>query len=220
MGTLIPGVSAGNTEGAKPADVERAAKTRAFNAEIPGIVREKADAGRRVHLVSMAALTPADLEDGTHPTLAGYDKMADAWYAALTSVPGSLIGRTKPARLVNPATDNCLDVAGVSTVPGTRVVGYRCTGGRNQSWTATAARELRVYGDRCLEAASPASGAQARIALCTGSRLQQWTIRQNSSILNVGANRCLDVDQSQATGARNVLIQDCNRTPAQRWARR
>jgi lysophospholipase L1-like esterase len=67
------------------------AAARTFNAAIPGIVQGKAAAGKHVHLVDMhAALTAADLIDGIHPTAAGYDKMAAAWYAALRTVPGSI----------------------------------------------------------------------------------------------------------------------------------
>ena len=63
---------------------------RAYNAAIPGIVRSKADAGKRVHLVDMySALTTADLADGVHPNARGYSKMATTWYDALLSVPGS-----------------------------------------------------------------------------------------------------------------------------------
>ena len=68
---------------------ENAART--FNAAIPGIVQNQANAGRHVHLVDMhSALTTADLIDGIHPTATGYDKMAARWFSALQSVPGSL----------------------------------------------------------------------------------------------------------------------------------
>ncbi|MFF5585290.1 SGNH/GDSL hydrolase family protein [Streptomyces hygroscopicus] len=64
---------------------------RAYNAAIPGIVRSKADAGKRVHLVDMYnALTTTDLADGVHPNAGGYDKMANVWWRALLSVPGSI----------------------------------------------------------------------------------------------------------------------------------
>jgi lysophospholipase L1-like esterase len=64
---------------------------RTFNAAIPGIVQNKVNAGRRVHLVDMqSALTTGDLIDGVHPTATGYDKMAARWFSALQSVPGSI----------------------------------------------------------------------------------------------------------------------------------
>ncbi|GGM28194.1 cellulose binding domain-containing protein [Micromonospora yangpuensis] len=72
-------------------------QVRAFNAAIPGIVQSKVNAGRKVHLVDMYnALTLADLADGVHPNLGGYDKMAAVWHNALRVVPGSIGGTTPP----------------------------------------------------------------------------------------------------------------------------
>lgn len=62
-----------------------------YNAQIPGIVKARADAGKNVHLVDMfPKLTSADLADGVHCNATGYGKMAAAWYDALLKVPGSL----------------------------------------------------------------------------------------------------------------------------------
>ncbi|MET1075938.1 MAG: GDSL-type esterase/lipase family protein [Umezawaea sp.] len=64
---------------------------RTFNAAITPIVRAKAAAGRKVHLVDMYPSVPiSDLPDGIHPNAAGYAKMATTWYNALLSVPGSI----------------------------------------------------------------------------------------------------------------------------------
>lgn len=64
---------------------------RAFNEAVVDIVTSKAETGARVHLVDMySQLTTADLVDGVHPNATGYSKMADAWYEALLSVPGSI----------------------------------------------------------------------------------------------------------------------------------
>jgi lysophospholipase L1-like esterase len=72
-------------------------QVRGYNAAIPGIVQARAAAGKRVHLVDMyRALTLSDLADGVHPNATGYRKMADAWYAALRTVPGSIGGDTPP----------------------------------------------------------------------------------------------------------------------------
>ena len=68
------------------------ANVRAFNAQLPGIVQTRAAAGKHVHLVNMySALTSSDLlSDGVHPNAGGYTKMANAWFTAMQSVPGSL----------------------------------------------------------------------------------------------------------------------------------
>jgi enterochelin esterase-like enzyme/lysophospholipase L1-like esterase len=55
-----------------------------FNLQIPGIVKTKANQGKPVYLVDMySALTTADLADGVHPNLNGYNKMADVWYSVI-----------------------------------------------------------------------------------------------------------------------------------------
>jgi lysophospholipase L1-like esterase len=80
------------------------AQENAFNAAIPGIVANKDAAGKHVHLVDMFdALTTADLADGVHPTAAGYDKMAAAWYRALLSVPGSVGDSGQPSASPSPS---------------------------------------------------------------------------------------------------------------------
>lgn len=80
VATIIPLTNAG---------WQNAART--FNATIPGIVQSKVNQGKHVHLVNMAtALTTADLIDGIHPNANGYNKMANTWFNALRSVPGSI----------------------------------------------------------------------------------------------------------------------------------
>ncbi len=65
-----------------------------FNAQIPGIVKTRADAGKHVHLVDIGSkVTASDLADGIHPNATGYAKMAAAWYEALVDYP-----RPRPRR--------------------------------------------------------------------------------------------------------------------------
>ncbi len=55
-----------------------------YNSKIPGIVQSKANAGKPVYFVDMnSKVTTSDLADGVHCNRTGYDKMADAWYAAI-----------------------------------------------------------------------------------------------------------------------------------------
>lgn len=67
------------------------ATVRNFNAAIVPMLRAKAAAGKRVHVVDMYPAVPiSDLPDGIHPNAAGYSKMATVWFNALSSVPGSI----------------------------------------------------------------------------------------------------------------------------------
>jgi lysophospholipase L1-like esterase len=58
-----------------------------FALALPQIVSDQAALGRKVHYVDLhSALDPGDLNDGVHPNPGGYDKMADAWFAAIAGV--------------------------------------------------------------------------------------------------------------------------------------
>jgi PEP-CTERM motif-containing protein len=77
---------------------------------MPGIVTKYRGLGDDLSLVDMhAALnTTTDLSDGVHPTAAGFQKMADTWYAAVAPEPsamallgagaGLLLGRRRRAK--------------------------------------------------------------------------------------------------------------------------
>jgi lysophospholipase L1-like esterase len=60
------------------------AGTAAFNAKVPGVVAAVVSEGCRATFVDMhKSIHASDLADGHHPTLAGYNKMADVWYPYL-----------------------------------------------------------------------------------------------------------------------------------------
>ncbi|MEM9926413.1 MAG: GDSL-type esterase/lipase family protein [Cyanobacteria bacterium P01_D01_bin.50] len=57
-----------------------------FNSHIPGIVDSKVAQGKNVVFVDLfSGLTFDDLEDGVHPTMNGYSKVADIWYDAIVN---------------------------------------------------------------------------------------------------------------------------------------
>ncbi|KAF2666862.1 SGNH hydrolase, partial [Microthyrium microscopicum] len=58
-------------------------KVDEFNKMIPGIVADRAKAGKHVAVASLAAVAKNELADGVHPNDAGYAKMATAWFGAI-----------------------------------------------------------------------------------------------------------------------------------------
>ncbi|MGI5191914.1 ricin-type beta-trefoil lectin domain protein [Promicromonospora sp. CA-289599] len=191
-----------------------------FNAAIPGIVQSKVNAGKKVHLVDMhSALTAADLEDGVHPTAAGYDKMAAVWYDALRAVPGS-IGAPSGTEIVGAQSDRCLEVTGVGTTNGTDVQLWDCWGGSNQRWTDTAGKELKVYGDKCLDAYGhgTSNGTQVVIWDCNGQANQQWNVNADGTITGVESGLCLDASGFGTSNGTKVQLWTCGAGQAnQRW---
>lgn len=60
-----------------------------INAALPAIVQARTDAGALVYLADMhSVITNADMtqSDGTHPTDAGYVKIANVWYASIQQI--------------------------------------------------------------------------------------------------------------------------------------
>jgi lysophospholipase L1-like esterase len=66
------------------ANQQAEALVETFNAAVPGIVATRADAGKHVLTVDMSSyVNTGDLYDGLHPNDAGYNLMAECWYAGL-----------------------------------------------------------------------------------------------------------------------------------------
>ncbi|WP_410631279.1 ricin-type beta-trefoil lectin domain protein [Amycolatopsis sp. cmx-4-83] len=108
----------------------------------------------------------------------------------------------------------CADVPAASTTNGTRVALWDCTAGSNQSWTLTAAGELRVYGSKCLDVT--ADGA-TQIADCTGSR--KWALNADGTVTQAGTGECLDATAHGTTAGTAIGVWTCNGGANQRWAR-
>ncbi|MFI7598142.1 RICIN domain-containing protein [Actinoplanes sp. NPDC049681] len=199
------------------------ARIQALNAAIPGIVAGK---GPLTHLVDMHPVVGvADLADGTHPTAAGYDKMGAQWFSALRSVPASLDATVLPpagtaVMVANPQSGKCLDVPGTATADGTQLHIYDCLGSTIQTWTRTAAGELRVYGDHCLDVSGngTADGTRVQIWGCNGTTAQRFTFRADGSIAGVNSGKCIDVTAGGTANGTLVQLYECNGTGAQRWS--
>ena len=65
-----------------------------YNALLPALVERQQQNGVNVRLVDMYAIGVEQLStDGIHPTLAGYDAIADIWYPAVAEAIGELTDR-------------------------------------------------------------------------------------------------------------------------------
>ena len=142
--------------------------------------------------------------------------------AAYTSVLNALNGGTSEpppegGTIRGVESGRCLDVPNGSTSDGTQLQLWDCHGGTNQQWEHTAAGELRVYGDKCLDAAGTGNGARVQIYSCWGGDNQKWTLNSDGSIVGVQSGLCLD-----AAGSDNgtpIQIYSCWGGDNQRWTR-
>ncbi len=109
-----------------------------FNAAIEGIVSEQVALGRQVTFVDIhSALGAGDLSDGVHPNSAGYQKMADSWFAAITGIISPLGTSNRPGiarvdsrsdlthlkvKFSKPVDDSAADIAKFSLSGGVSVL--------------------------------------------------------------------------------------------------
>ena len=126
-------------------------------------------------------------------------------------------GGTGP--IVGQESGRCLDVPGASTTNGTIVNLWDCNGNANQTWTATAAQQLTVYGNKCLDAsgAGTADGTPVLIWDCTGGSNQQWTLNLDGTLVGVGSGKCLDATAHGTDNGTPLELWTCNGGANQQW---
>ncbi|MGW0078160.1 endo-1,4-beta-xylanase [Streptomyces cellulosae] len=113
----------------------------------------------------------------------------------------------------------CLDVPNASTTDGTQVQLYDCNGRTNQSWELTSSGELRVYGNKCLDAAGTGNGAKVQIYSCWGGDNQKWTLNSDGTIVGVQSGRCLDAVGAGTANGTQIQLYSCGGGSNQRWSR-
>lgn len=152
------------------------------------------------------------LFDGNGNKKSAYTAVLDALNGGTTTTPPTDSGQIKGT-----ASGRCLDVPNASTTDGTQLQLWDCHSNSNQQWAYTDAGELRVYGDKCLDAAGTGNGAKVQIYSCWGGDNQKWRLNSDGSIVGVQSGLCLD-----AAGTANgsaVQIYSCSNGSNQRWTR-
>ncbi|GAA2973512.1 endo-1,4-beta-xylanase [Streptomyces enissocaesilis] len=130
--------------------------------------------------------------------------------ASPTPSPGS--GQIKGV-----GSGRCLDVPGTSTTDGTQVNLWDCNNRTNQQWAYTAAGELRVYGNKCLDAAG--TGTKVQIYSCWGGDNQKWRLNSDGSIVGVQSGLCLDATANGTANGTLIQLYSCSNGSNQRWIR-
>ncbi|GIH95628.1 beta-xylanase [Planobispora siamensis] len=90
------------------------------------------------------------------------------------------------------ASGRCADVPNATTTDGTQLQLWDCHSNSNQQWSYTSAQEIRVYGNKCLDAAGTGNGAKVQIYSCWGGDNQKWRVNSDGSIVGVQSGLCLD----------------------------
>ncbi|MFD5407898.1 endo-1,4-beta-xylanase [Streptomyces griseorubiginosus] len=146
--------------------------------------------------------------------------------AAYTSVLNALNGGTTTpppsgggGQIKSVGSGRCVDVPNAGTTDGTQVQLWDCNNATNQQWTSTSAGELRVYGNKCLDAAGTGNGARVQIYSCWGGANQQWRLNSDGSIVGVQSGLCLDAVGNGTANGTQIQLYTCSGGSNQRWTR-
>lgn len=114
----------------------------------------------------------------------------------------------------------CIDIPDANPVEGAGLRMWDCNTSVAQQWTTMSDGTLRAMG-KCMDPAwaGTANGTEVNLVTCNGHPAQRFTLTGAGDLVNVSANRCVDVrDNSTAAGAR-LQLWDCAGTANQKWAR-
>ncbi|MET8576776.1 ricin-type beta-trefoil lectin domain protein, partial [Streptomyces sp. NPDC005012] len=131
-----------------------------------------------------------------------------------TPTPPSGAGQIKGV-----GSGRCLDVPNATTTDGTQVQLWDCNNGTNQQWSFTAAGELRVYGNKCLDAGGTGNGTRVQIYSCWGGDNQKWRLNSDGSIVGVQSGLCLDAVGAGTANGTLIQLYSCSNGSNQRWTR-
>ncbi|MEV4471990.1 endo-1,4-beta-xylanase [Nonomuraea salmonea] len=155
------------------------------------------------------------LFDGNGNKKAAYTAVLNALNGGDTGTPGP--DPEGEGQIRGAGSGRCVDVPNASTSDGTAVQLWDCNTGTNQQWSQTSSGELRVYGNKCLDAGGSGNGARIQIYSCWGGDNQKWRVNSDGSITGVQSNLCLDaVGQGTANGT-GLQLYTCHGGANQRW---
>ncbi|MDL2079813.1 endo-1,4-beta-xylanase [Streptomyces sp. GXMU-J15] len=146
--------------------------------------------------------------------------------AAYTAVLNALNGGTTTppptedgGQIKGVGSGRCLDVPNASTSDGTQVQLWDCHSNSNQQWTYTDAGELRVYGNKCLDAGGTGNGTRVQIYSCWGGDNQKWRLNSDGTIVGVQSGLCLDAVGAGTGNGTLIQLYSCSGGSNQRWTR-
>ncbi|GGQ27746.1 endo-1,4-beta-xylanase [Streptosporangium pseudovulgare] len=166
------------------------------------------------------------LFDGNGNKKAAYNSVLNALNAASPGPGPSQTPTTPPTspppgggQIRGVASGRCLDVPNSSTTDGTQVQLWDCHSATNQQWASTSAGELRVYGNKCLDAGGTGNGAVVQIYSCWGGDNQKWRLNGDGTIVGVQSGLCLDAVGSGTANGTKLQLYSCWGGDNQKWTR-
>ncbi|MEV6349852.1 family 16 glycosylhydrolase [Actinoplanes sp. NPDC051851] len=114
----------------------------------------------------------------------------------------------------------CIDLPSGNTADGTRIQMWDCNGTAAQAWSFASDGTLRAKG-KCMDPAGGAlaDGTPIQLVTCNGNPVQRFTLSSAGDLVNVSANRCVDIVDNNAANGAKLQLWDCAGTANQKWTK-
>ncbi|MGA5301949.1 family 16 glycosylhydrolase [Nucisporomicrobium flavum] len=140
-----------------------------------------------------------------------------AWNNDGGSTPPPATGGTA---LKSNFSGRCIDIPGANPADGSRLQMYDCNNSNAQKWSFAGDGTLQAMG-KCMDPAGGAlsSGTPIQLVTCNGNPVQRFTLSGAGDLVNVSANKCVDIkDWNSANGAA-LILWDCTGGSNQKWTK-
>jgi len=133
-------------------------------------------------------------------------------------------GGSQPSPTGNALRSNlngrCIDIPGANPADGTRLQMYDCNQTVAQQWTANSDGTFRAMG-KCMDPAGGAltNGTPIQLVTCNGNPVQRFTLSSAGDLVNVSANKCVDIDAWNPDNGARLILWDCHGGANQKWTR-
>jgi beta-glucanase (GH16 family) len=117
-------------------------------------------------------------------------------------------------------SNRCIDIPNANPADGARLQMWDCNGSAAQKWAPNSDGTLRAMG-KCMDPAGGAltNGTPIQLVTCNGNPVQRFTLSAAGDLVNVSANKCVDIkDWNSANGA-TLQLWDCGGTTNQKWTK-
>jgi len=117
-------------------------------------------------------------------------------------------------------SNRCIDIPNASAVDGARLQLWDCNNSNAQKWSFASNGTLQAMG-KCMDPAGGAltNGTPIQLVTCNNNPVQRFTLSAAGDLVNVSANKCVDIkDWNSANGAQ-LQLWDCGGTSNQKWTK-
>ncbi|MEU8083046.1 family 16 glycosylhydrolase [Micromonospora sp. NPDC049101] len=124
------------------------------------------------------------------------------------------------SRIRGAQSGRCIDIPSANPVEGAKLQIWDCNTTAAQAWTFASDGTVRAMG-KCMDPAwaGTANGTEVNLVSCNGNTAQRFTLNAAGDLVNLNANRCVDVRDANPNNGGKLHLWDCLGAANQKWSR-